>query len=120
MDQRNAENQAKIDALVDDKIDKKIYEDKIPAEEKVTLLKANISEKLEKEKGQRHINLIWEVTQAIIAISVTIAIIYSTLSAIASIQLNNAFTLILALYFVRTNHTKIGGPGGTDSSANSR
>lgn len=65
--------------------------------------------------GQRKVNLIWESTQAIIAVSVTGAVIYSALNGKESALLGNAFTLIIAIYFVRMNHTKIGGVGGTDS-----
>lgn len=68
-----------------------------------------------KTQGQRNINLIWEVTQALVAVMVTGATIYSALSGRESLILGNAFTLIIALYFVRQNHTKIGGIGGTDS-----
>lgn len=111
----------KIDTVVDHKIDTKIEEAKIgvSAEDKRTSLNASIASTSDKEKGQRNINLIWEVTQAIIAISVTGSIIYSSLLEINSDILGNAFTLILALYFVRTNHTKIGGIGGTDSNSRS-
>lgn len=68
-----------------------------------------------KTAGQRRINLVWEVTQAIIAISVTMAVIYCDVHGIESENLGKAFVLIIAIYFVRMNHTKIGGIGGTDS-----
>jgi cobalamin synthase len=68
-----------------------------------------------KTAGQRKINLVWEVTQALMALMVTSAAIYCAISGKESALLGNAFTLIIALYFVRTNHTKIGGIGGTDS-----
>lgn len=63
--------------------------------------------------GQRKVNLIWEVTQAVIAISITWAIIYIK---IKNIQADNkelfyAFFLIVSMYFVRTNHKLIGGTG---------
>lgn len=66
-------------------------------------------------KGQRRINLIWEVTQAIIAASVTGAFIRAEFGGVNSEGLSNAFTLIIAVYFVRMNHVKIGGVGGTDT-----
>lgn len=66
-------------------------------------------------QGQRRINLIWEATQAVIAITVTGANIYAALAGKESILLGNAFTLIIAIYFVRQNHIKVGGVGGTDS-----
>lgn len=65
--------------------------------------------------GQRKINLIWEMTQAIIAIIVTLAVIYSAMTGKESSILSNAFTLIIAIYFVRMNHTKIGGVGPKES-----
>jgi hypothetical protein len=68
-----------------------------------------------KTSGQRKVNLVWELTQAIIAVSVTGAVIWSALSGKDSQILSNAFTLIIAIYFVRMNHTKTGGIGGTDS-----
>jgi len=68
-----------------------------------------------KTAGQRNVNLVWEVTQALIALAVTCAAIYCAAAGKESALIGNAFTLIVALYFVRTNHTKIGGIGGTDS-----
>lgn len=61
--------------------------------------------------GQRRVNLIWETTQAIIAVGVTGATIWSAYTGKESCTLGNAFTLIIAIYFVRMNHTKIGGVG---------
>lgn len=66
-------------------------------------------------EGQRRVNLIWETTQAIVALMVTSATIYSAIRGVESLLLGNAFTLIIALYFVRQNHTKVGGIGGTDT-----
>lgn len=67
-----------------------------------------------KTVGQRRINLIWESTQAVIAVLVTVAVIYAALIGKDSPILGNAFTLIIAIYFVRMNHVKTGGVGGTD------
>lgn len=61
--------------------------------------------------GQRRINLIWEFTQAAIAISITWAVIYTALKDLKSDVLTNAFFLIVSMYFVRTNHTLVGGTG---------
>src|SRR5687767_1589779 len=66
-------------------------------------------------EGQRRINLIWEVTQSLIALAVTAAVIYAALRGINSEILGNAFTLIIAIYFVRMNHTKIGGVSPAES-----
>jgi len=59
--------------------------------------------------GQRRINLVWECTQSAIAIVVTMSVVYCGLTGKQSEILGNAFTLIIAIYFVRMNHTKIGG-----------
>jgi hypothetical protein len=59
--------------------------------------------------GQRRINLIWEIVQGFIAIIITASIIYNTIKGIDLGVLENAFFLIVSMYFVRTNHTKIGG-----------
>jgi len=70
--------------------------------------------------GQRRINLIWEVTQAVVALSVTMVTLYVsaalTLSAkgdqAAALLLSNAFFLVIGFYFGRTNHQRVGGVGG--------
>jgi hypothetical protein len=61
--------------------------------------------------GQRKINLIWEYTQAGIAIMVTLALIYTAISKIESAEIRDAFFLIIGFYFSRTNHQAIGGIG---------
>lgn len=61
--------------------------------------------------GQRRINLIWEVTQAVIAVLVTGSIVYTAIRGISSTELTNAFFLIIGFYFSRTNHSSIGGIG---------
>jgi len=62
-------------------------------------------------KGQRTINLIWEATQGVIAVSITFAVIFCAVYSIASVTLTNAFFLIVGFYFSRTNHAAIGGVG---------
>lgn len=59
--------------------------------------------------SQRQVNIIWETTQAFIAVSVTIANIYAALTGIESPPLNNTFFLVVGFYFGRTNHQKVGG-----------
>lgn len=59
--------------------------------------------------GQRKINLIWELTQAIVAIGITAATIYCAIKGVVSPVLNNAFFVVISLYLVRTNHTLTGG-----------
>lgn len=62
--------------------------------------------------GQRKINLIWEITQAVIAVISTLAVVYCEVAKIDSIAVRNAFFLIVGFYFSRTNHQAIGGTGG--------
>lgn len=64
-----------------------------------------------KTAGQRRINMIWEFTQGIIAVSITAAKIYCSIHRIESPELTNAFFLIVSMYFVRTNHHLVGGVG---------
>lgn len=61
--------------------------------------------------GQRRVNLIWEYTQASIAILVTLALIYTAVSKVESAEIRDAFFLIIGFYFSRTNHQAIGGVG---------
>lgn len=62
-------------------------------------------------QGQRRINLIWEITQACIAILITAAVVWCAINKIESVVLTNAFFLIVGFYFSRTNHAAIGGVG---------
>lgn len=74
-------------------------------------------------KGQRHINRLWEYSQAIIAVGVTSVTIFVMASAALSERqvssnqllligmLNVMTTLILTSYFTRTNHDRQGGVG---------
>src|SRR5687768_13224224 len=66
--------------------------------------------------GQRHINKVWEYTQAFIAVFVVIA---STISALLASWQGKEVSAFLAFicgsvigsYFSRTNHQSIGGVG---------
>lgn len=69
-----------------------------------------------KTAGQRRINLIWEVTQGVIAVTITAAKIYCSVNRIDSPELTNAFFLIVSMYFVRTNHHLVGGVGTKDDN----
>lgn len=69
-----------------------------------------------KTAGQRRINLIWEVTQGLIAVTITAAKIYCSINRIDSPELTNAFFLIVSMYFVRTNHHLVGGVGTKDDN----
>lgn len=70
--------------------------------------------------GQRKVNLIWEYTQALVAILVVIANmivgVYDGLAPAGQRQeypviLSSSLFLIVGFYFSRTNHAAIGGIG---------
>jgi len=73
--------------------------------------------------GQRKINLIWEYTQAAIAIMVIAAnVIVGSLRGLGyggseeyPIILSSSLFLIVGFYFSRTNHAAIGGVGAKPS-----
>lgn len=75
--------------------------------------------------GQRRVNVLWEVTQAAIALLVTIATLYvsSNLAlkgageTASFLLLSNAFFLVIGFYFGRTNHQRSGGVGGDTAGA---
>lgn len=63
-------------------------------------------------KSARNINLIWEVTQAAIALLVVIANVASgfiPVTATAGDIFGYAFFLVIGFYFSRTNHARTGG-----------
>jgi hypothetical protein len=59
--------------------------------------------------GQRRINLIWEMTQAVVTIIITVAAVFCAVYKIDADVLNFAFVAVISTYYARTNHTKIGG-----------
>ncbi len=69
--------------------------------------------------GQRRVNLIWEATQAMIAIAVTGSTLFVSAQlslkdqsqTAAFLLLSNAFFLVVGFYFGRTNHQRTGGIG---------
>lgn len=71
-------------------------------------------------QGQRRINLIWELTQAFVALAVTfttlfvsaVLVIRGNAESAAFLLLSNAFFLVIGFYFGRTNHSRSGGVGG--------
>lgn len=73
--------------------------------------------------GQRKINLIWEVTQASIAILVTAVTLFVSAvlvlrgdgGAAAFLLLSNVFFMVSSVYLTRTNHQKTGGVGPHDA-----
>jgi hypothetical protein len=72
--------------------------------------------------GQRRVNLLWEATQSVIALSVTTATLYTATNlalqdqteTAAFLLLSNGFFLVIGFYFGRTNHARTGGVGGSD------
>ena len=70
-----------------------------------------------KTAGQRRVNIIWEGTQALIALCVTGATLYvsaqlalkDNAQTAAFLLLSNAFFLVIGFYFGRTNHQRVGG-----------
>lgn len=68
--------------------------------------------------GQRRVNMIWEVTQAVIAVTVVAATMGTAMFQVFNGRLDQiptifsfAFGTIVGAYFQRTNHTAIGGVG---------
>lgn len=59
--------------------------------------------------GQRSINRVWELTQALIAGVVVIASVYASLRGIDAPGLQNTSFLVVGFYFGRTNHQRVGG-----------
>lgn len=87
---------------------------------------ADISAEALKTEGQRHINLIWETVQAIIALTVTGTGMYVTsvlalrdegspdakAAAVAALVfITGVANLIVGFYFGRVNHANVGGTG---------
>lgn len=75
----------------------------------------------EREHGQRRVNLLWEITQSLIALLVSSATLYTAvklslldpLKTAGFLLLSNGFFLVIGFYFGRTNHARTGGPGQT-------
>ncbi len=62
--------------------------------------------------GQRRINIIWEVTQALVAVLVVGANMgMAIVGRDVPVSITNALFLIVGFYFSRTNHAAIGGVG---------
>lgn len=68
--------------------------------------------------GQRRINLIWELTQAFIAIIVILSNMVAALYNVfhgktidVPLILSSSLFLVIGFYFSRTNHAQIGGTG---------
>jgi len=80
-----------------------------------------VSETALRTAGQRRVNILWEVTQAVIAIAVTTSTLWvagslarqQSSDMAAFLLLSNAFFLVIGFYFGRTNHARQGGVGPT-------
>jgi len=59
--------------------------------------------------GETRSRQYWELTQALIAVTVTGAFIYASLIKIESRALDNTFFMVVGFYFGRTNHQRVGG-----------
>ena len=64
--------------------------------------------------GRHRINIIWELTQAFVAVSVTLTTLYAAGNIVVRgaeddapfLLLSNAFFLVIGFYFGRTNHVR--------------
>lgn len=88
----------------------------VGADERLTMAPVTTSEQDLHSASQRRVNLIWEFTQAGIAVMVTSAtIVTAILLAVRAHDenalqlLSNAFFLIVGFYFQRLNHVNVGG-----------
>jgi Co/Zn/Cd efflux system component len=85
-------------------------------EEKITssLPPETTAEEDRRTYGHRRINIMWEMTQSIVAVSVTLTtlgvsayqIIQGRGAEGAFLLLSNVLFLVIGTYFQRTNHTK--------------
>lgn len=88
---------------------------------------AQQSETTLRTEGQRRINLVWEVTQAVVTVMVVGATLFIAGKlalaegsnagdrSAAFLLLSNGFFMIVTAYYQRTNHTRTGGVGGDDA-----
>lgn len=97
--------------------DKNINSTNPITERRSELILPVIAEKAKHSAGQRRINILWEMTQAIIAITVTGSTLFvaaqltmkESSNTAPFLLLSNAFFLVVGFYFGRTNHQRIGG-----------
>jgi len=83
----------------------------IDSEDKTTLPPTTTAEENRVTKGQRNVSLVWEYTQALIALTITFSVVATTIMKIENIYLVNVMFLIVGFYFSRTNHQAVGGVG---------
>ncbi len=83
-----------------------------------------------KAAGQRRVNILWEITQATIALLVTGTGMYTaaqlalrgdesadskSIAITAFLLISNTVFLVIGFYFGRTNHQRTGGIGNQES-----
>jgi len=88
-------------------------------DEQPALPPTTTTEQDRKTSGQRHINVMWERTQQVIAIWVVVVtttvcgymVVYGDegMRTAAFLLIGNIFILVVNTYFQRTNHTKSSG-----------
>lgn len=72
--------------------------------------------------GQRRVNLIWEITQSIIAVTIVLSNVIAALYNVfqgrnvdVPLVLSSSLFMVLGFYLARTNHQAIGGVGNKPS-----
>lgn len=71
-----------------------------------------------KSKGQRNINLIWEVTQAVVALDIVGIFTYSVVKNQPLGEFGAGIVgLVIGFYFSRTNHARIGDTPRSQANA---
>lgn len=74
--------------------------------------KASTQTVADTEQGRRRINLIWEITQATLALEIVTTILYIAVrDGDLPTSLGVLGATVLTTYFTRTNHTAMGGVG---------
>lgn len=110
--------------------DQQAQEGVTPAQSVATVIQpvetvAKQEESNRKTLGQRRINMVWELTQAFVAVAVTLATLYvasklalrDEKATAAFLLLSNAFFLVIGFYFGRTNHQRMGGVGASNEES---
>lgn len=95
---------------------RELVEVALPPTHKLSLPPDTTAEEDINTAGQRKVNLIWEYTQASVAIIITMALVYSEINKLDSAAIRMSFSLIIGFYFSRTNHQAIGGIGKKPTS----
>jgi hypothetical protein len=80
---------------------------------------AHVESTIKTEAGQRRVNIVWELTQAFIAVGIVTAnLIVGVAMSLSKTPANefpfvlsSSMFLVIGFYFSRTNHAAIGGVG---------